>query len=170
MRRPSVVAGLVAVLLSAVACTGDSNGELEAGDGGAPTASMSVEDFCDEYGPVELAPLHDDVDSAMERFNQHLPDLTPSDRAELEAIVDDIDTAVQPLAAAYHAAADELADPAASAAVADVGDQFEAFAAAVRDTVLIDEMPEADPTEAFTDAQSDLFDALQHAFDVINCD
>jgi hypothetical protein len=31
-------------------------------------------------------------------------------------------------------------------------------------------MPDEAPTEALTDAQTDLFDALQHAFDVINCD
>jgi hypothetical protein len=171
VRRPFALTVLAAVLWAVGACSGDGNvgpGDPEETDGAA--GSMTVEQFCDEYGPEELAPRHDDVDAAMERFGQELPNLTPADRDELEAIVEDLDNAVHALAAAYHAAADELADPAASAAVADVGDQFQAFVAAVRDTVLVDEMPDEDPTEALTDAQTDLFDALQHAFDVINCD
>ena len=170
MRKPLTAMVLAAALWAVSACSGDNSdgpGGVEQTD--APAGSMTVEQFCEEYGPVTLAPLHDDVDSAMERFHQQLPDLTPSDRDDLEAIVDDLDTAVRALAAAYYDAAEQMPDPQAAEAVSDVGHQFEAFVAAVRDIVLVDEMPDADPTEALTDAQADLFGALENAFQVVSC-
>lgn len=156
MRRIVMVA-FAAALLSISAC-GDDGGEptdteTTPGEATATTqGSISTEEFCEGRGAEEIGPLTEDFVASLQTYSQSLPDLEPSDREELEALVDDVETDGQALAEAYRGIAPRLADPQVAADLMRVGDQLDEFVAALREAVLSGELGDTDPSVVLEEA------------------
>lgn len=153
VRGSLAAAALTTILLSTAACGTDTDPPATDATSSPAPQSLSLEDFCGDYGEEVLQPLAEEFATAASTFTEQLPDMDPqADQEEIAGLIDGIDEATQPLVAALQEAADRLEDPQVASDVAHAAETLSPFPDALRDAINSGDFGDEDPSVAIEEA------------------
>lgn len=164
MRTKLATTALLIGMLSVAACSTDDDPSPDpsgtAGASQAPdTETMSVQEFCDDYGEEVMDPLAQDFVAATETFGSQLQDLEPSDTEGIDQVVNGLSDATEPLAEAMYDAAEQIEDSQVASDLTAAADQLSGFPGAIRDALQSASEGE-NPGAALQTTATDIQDAM----------